>query len=357
MNSTILLSHPMTNRLLLSFLSIYLVSILSAQDEPKYEVACVGFYNVENLFDTLDTENKRDKEYTPEGSNAWNTEKYEHKLGQIASVIHDMGTKIHPRGLAVLGIAEVENITALTDLANHPTLSDRYYQPILIEGPDRRGIDVGLLYDSTRFTPSNIQSVPLVMEDTSFHTRDQLVVSGLLEGMPVHMVVAHWPSRSGGQKRSETKRMAAGSLGREIVDGLLSTDAEAQIIYMGDLNDDPKDKSVMRSFRAIGDKAFATKGKFFNPMFDLYNRGVGSLAWRDTWNLFDQMLLSPSMVDEDESAGWSYHTTRVYNKTFLTQAEGNFKGYPFRTYAGGSYAGGYSDHFPVYVVLKRPVQR
>ncbi|NNK81191.1 MAG: hypothetical protein HKO93_06810 [Flavobacteriales bacterium] len=345
----------MTARLFTSCLIILSTLHFQGQaDKLKYEVSSIGFYNLENLFDTLDTPNKRDDEFTPEGRNGWNSAKYLQKLDRLSKVIKDIGTALNPEGLAVLGVCEVENREVLDDLVAHATLAARNYQVIFEEGPDRRGIDVGLLYNPKYFQPESWTSYTLSTADSSFRTRDQLLVSGNLNGDRVHIIVAHWPSRSGGQKRSEPKRIAAAELGRSIVDSLMSAESEPLIIYLGDLNDDPVNKSLTKHMRATGNRRFVNKDKLYNPMYDLFQRGVGSLAWRDTWNLFDQILLSPAALSET-SKSWTYHTTRVYNKPYLTQSSGNFKGYPFRTFAGGAWAGGYSDHFPVYVILKRVV--
>lgn len=340
--------------LLLSALFFCPSFIYGQKKDVQYEVTAVGFYNLENLFDTLDTANKRDEDFTPEGRNGWDSEKYAHKLDQLGRVISEIGTGLNPDGLSIIGVAEVENENVLNDLVEHESLANRGYEIIFHDGPDRRGIDVGLIYDPQDFQVEDWKSYTLSTEDTSFRTRDQLLVSGNLLGERVHILVAHWPSRSGGQKRSEPKRIAAAALGRTIVDSLIAAEPGTKILYMGDLNDDPINKSVTRTMKATGDKSFVNKDKLFNPMYSLYNKGVGSLAWRDTWNLFDQILLSPGIMSNEKN-GWSYHTTRVYNKPYLTQKAGNYKGYPFRTFAGGEWTGGFSDHFPVYVVLKREV--
>ena len=269
-------------------------------------------------------------------------------------MISELGTSLDPTGVAVLGVAEVENKAALDDLVSHPTLAERGYKTILEDGPDKRGIDVGLIYDPIAFEVESWKSFTLQMEDTSFHSRDQLLVTGNLLGERTHIIVSHWPSRSGGQKRSEPNRIAAAELGRSIMDSILITDPEASILYMGDLNDDPVNKSLTKVMKATSDIKFASNGKPFNPMYTMYNQGVGSLAWRDTWNLFDQILLSPGLCTE-EGKQWVYHTTRIYNKPYLATTEGNYKGYPFRTFAGGAWTKGFSDHYPVYVVLKRRV--
>ncbi|HEX2618356.1 MAG TPA: endonuclease/exonuclease/phosphatase family protein, partial [Flavobacteriales bacterium] len=185
-------------------------------------------------------------------------------------------------------------------------------------------------------------------------TRDQLVVSGVLDGDTVTFIVAHWPSRRGGEKASMPRRVLAAQLGRHIEDSLMARYANARTIYMGDLNDDPTNPSVRKFLNAQGDKADATGTKLFNPMADLYQKGVGSLAWGDAWNLFDQVILSPALVTGD-GGRYKFYGARVYNQAYLAQKEGNFAGYPFRTFVGDQYTDGYSDHFPVFVILVKPV--
>jgi hypothetical protein len=188
------------------------------------------------------------------------------------------------------------------------------------------------------------------MEDTSFRTRDQLVVTGLIDGEEIHLIVNHWPSRSGGEKESRPKRNAAGSLSRQIVDSLLQLNPNAKIIVMGDLNDDPINPSVKEFLRAKGKEEELEPGDLFNPMYKLYKEGIGSLAYRDSWNLFDQVIVSQGLLGADKST-FKYYKAKVFNKSFLLQKEGPYAGYPLRTFGGGVYLGGYSDHFPVYVFL------
>lgn len=343
------------NKIVSSLIILLFGLTLHAQNEnERFEVACVGFYNLENLFDTLNTVGKRDGEFTPEGRNAWNSEKYLHKQKQLDKVISDIAVNLHPEGLSILGVSEVENVDVLEDLVKQDLIKDRGYKALLVEGPDKRGVDVGMIYNPRHFNPESWTSYHLNMEDSTFKTRDQLLVSGELMGERIHVIVTHWPSRSGGQKRSEPNRMAAAELGRSIVDSIMEAEVGARIIYMGDLNDDPVNKSLTKVMMATGDQAFVKNKKLYNPMYSLFNKGVGSLAWRDTWNLFDQILLSPSLMDSED--GWIYHTTRVYNKPYLLQPDGNYKGYPYRTFSGGAWSKGYSDHFPVYAVLKRKVK-
>ncbi|MCB0791657.1 MAG: endonuclease/exonuclease/phosphatase family protein [Flavobacteriales bacterium] len=337
------------------FLTILLAPQLHAQDATtRYQTACIGFYNLENLFDTIDSPDTDDKEFLPNSAKQWTSARYHEKLEHMARVIAEIATDIDPDGVRVLGVSEVENRGVLDDLVRVPTLAERGYRVVHKDSPDRRGVDVGLLYDPKHFTFLDQRSYVLSNpEDTAFRTRSQLLVKGVMDGDTIHVIVAHWPSRRGGEARSRPLRILAGQLGRHIVDSLLARDPEARIFYMGDLNDDPVDKSLRMGLGVVGDKRYATNGKMFDPMMDLYNKGIGSLAWRDSWNLFDQIAISPGAVAEGKDH-FHYYGVRVFNQPYLRQNEGNFTGYPFRTFVGDNYMGGYSDHFPVYVVLVRP---
>lgn len=342
------------NRFIPFFLALTAMLFSVAGKSQSYVPACVGFYNIENLFDTIDTPGVRDTEFVPDGPKRWNTERYNIKLGNMARVISELGTDLHPDGVFALGLSEIENRSVIEDLINTPPLDKRGYDIVHYDSPDKRGVDVALIYQPKYFKVFNSKSYTLTIEGKDdFYTRDQLVVSGVLESDTVHMLVAHWPSRRGGAKRSAPLRMAAGDLGRKIVDSLLTINPQAKIIYMGDLNDDPIDRSVKFNLRSTDIKEETRHAKLYNPMTELYNKGVGSLAYRDTWNLFDQMLLSAGFVDND-TPGYKYYGAKVYNKPYLLQKEGNFAGYPFRTFVGDDFMGGYSDHFPVYLILVRP---
>jgi hypothetical protein len=322
----------------------------------EYYSACIAFWNVENLYDTINEPSKNDEEFLPSGANRWNTERYRKKLDRLSEVIEQLGTEFNPTGPVVLGLAEIENIQVLNDLVKQPRIASRNYQPILLEGPDRRGVDVALLYNPAYFKLlSKSQYILNDPADTSFATRGQLLVSGMLDNERIHFVVAHWPSRRGGEKRSRPKRLLAAQLGRHIIDSIQKAEPGAKIIYMGDLNDDPVNESVMKGIKASAKKTDTTSALLYNPMWSLYKEGIGTLAWNDSWNLFDQMLMTTSFMALSQN-GFSYHAVRVFNKPYLRQDSGNFKGYPFRTFAGGSYIGGYADHFPVYIMLKKEVK-
>ena len=343
----------------LTAVTILICTVVFSQklDENKrYQVACVGFYNLENLFDTivdLDTNKILQEDFTPKGHKKWDTKKYNHKLLNIASVIAKLGVETNPDGPGVLGVCEIENRSVLEDLIKTESIRSRGYKIVHHEGPDRRGIDCALLYNPKYFTPSSSRSFTLKMpDDTTFHSRDQLLVTGDFLGEKIHFIVLHWPSRRGGEKKSRPKRIQAAKLSKSIIDSIQAEEPDAKIVLMGDLNDDPTSSSV-KDFLKAGENTSNVDGNdLFNCMMGLYKKGIGTLAYRDNWNLFDQFVLTPSLItDKNDFSSFKYFSSIIYNKQFLKNQEGNFAGYPYRTYVGSTFMGGYSDHFPVYIFL------
>jgi hypothetical protein len=336
----------------LTFLSLYAFS------QSNYKAGVIAFYNVENVFDTINTEGVLDEEFTPDGPNMWTGKRYLEKLDRLAMVISGIGADEGIKGgPAILGVSEIENRSVLEDLAAHPILADADYRVIHFDSPDRRGVDVGLLYQPRYFEPLNAVSAELMLynEDGSrIYTRDQLLVSGNFDGEPMHFIVNHWPSRRGGEKASRPLRNEAARLTKSLVDSLMAIDPDSKIVVMGDLNDDPVNQSVRRILGAVDSPERVREGGLFNAMYPLFRKGVGSLAYRDAWNLFDQMIISEPLVRSSQD-GYRFLAARVYNKEFLTQQDGQYRGYPFRTYVGTTYQGGYSDHFPVYLILVKPL--
>jgi exonuclease III len=337
-------------KLFLSFAFLAFVGIsLFSQETKEYKAGCVVFYNIENLFDTIPGSN--DKEFAPDSDKKWNTEKYFEKMETMASVIVGIGADFTGAPPAIVGLSEIENMTVLKDLVNAPSIKKYNYQIVHFDGSDYRGVDCALLYRPEFFTVTHTaMHVVRTPEDTAFRTRDQLLVSGIYDGEEMHFIILHWPSRRGGEKRSEPKRAAAADVTRHIVDSVLAINPKAKVICMGDLNDDPIDKSVKEHLNTSATKEAAVLPKLYNPMEELYKKGIGSLAYQDKWNLFDQIVMTPEFLEKDKSS-YRFYQAFVYNKPFLMQKEGKFKGYPFRTYVGNTYMGGYSDHFPVYIYL------
>lgn len=331
------------------------VSNLIAQ-EKQYKVATIAFYNLENLFDTLDTPDKRDFEYTPEGEKKWDSKKYYSKLKNMSEVIAQIGTDLTKTAPALIGVSEIENRTVLEDLVNMSALKNYNYKIVHYESPDRRGVDVGLLYQPSIFEVTNSVSATLKIEGKDdFFTRDQLVVSGELDGEMIHVIVNHWPSRYGGEKKSRPLRNAAADLTRSLTDSLMNLDKNAKIIIVGDLNDDPNNESLLKHLKAKKSKEDTKPGELYNTVYPLFQKGIGTLAYRDKWNLFDQIIVSYSLIKNDKT-NFKYYKTGIFDKDFLKRKNGRYKGYPLRTHGGGVYLNGYSDHFPVYIYLIKEIK-
>ncbi len=321
--------------------------------QKKYFIACFAFWNVENLYDTLNDQWKNDEDFTPSGINAWTGTRYRTKIEHLAEVIQQMASDVTPDGPALMGLCEVENKSVLRDLVNSPQLKNRNYKIVHIEGPDARGVDPALIYNPLyfKFTKAIVYHVKLV-SDSNHKTRDILIVRGKFLNEPLTVLVNHWPSRRGGEIKSKANRNAAAQLVRRICDSVTNQSPESKIIIMGDFNDDPVNESVKRILGTSGDLMSTTNSELYNPMEHLFKKGIGSLAWQDSWNLFDQILLNKAWLSFDFKS-LSYFAARVFNKPFLKNDFGRFKGYPLRTYSGSTYTGGYSDHFPVYILIAK----
>jgi hypothetical protein len=325
-------------------------------NQGSYEIRTVAFYNVENLFDVQNDSLVNDDERTPEGKDKWTPDRYALKLKHISRVLSEIGKKEAKRMPDIIGICEIENRGVLEDLLKEESLRSGNYGIVHYDSPDLRGVDVALFYNKNCFIPIESRSVALPLRDYKNRlktTRDQLVVFGLLDGEPIYISVNHWPSRSGGQTLSDPLRMQAAALQRRILDSILDFDAQARYITMGDFNDDPTDPSIRYGFGTSRKQENLPPYLCLNPMEKLYVSGMGTLAYRDKWSLFDQILLNGNWFKEEEDTSYRYWKAGIYQPDYLKTQNGSFRGYPFRTYAGGTYQGGYSDHFPVYAYLIR----
>jgi endonuclease/exonuclease/phosphatase family metal-dependent hydrolase len=325
--------------------------------QKKFTAYGVGFYNLENLFDTCHDEGKNDYEYLPDGTNKWTGLKYSHKLRNMARVLSDMGTDnkvLEKVGCAVIGVSEVENAKCLKDLCAQPALKVRGFKFVHVEGPDHRGVDCALLYNPKLFQVRNVKLVPYIYikaEDADRATRGFLTVSGTMAGEHVTVIVNHLPSRGA----TSFYREEGGRQLRQLKDSLLRDDPKVKIIIMGDMNDDPQDRSMAVSLGAKRKmKDVEGPGGLWNPWWDVLAKGTGTLQYQGAWNLFDQIIVSHSLLDQKGTKDysslklWQYH---IFRRDYLFQKEGKYKGSPLRTHAGGAWLDGYSDHLPTVIYL------
>jgi len=337
----------------------------------------VGFYNFENYYDTTNQINVSDEEFLPNSAKGYNSMRYNNKSAHLALVIDGIGKIDNGNGVVILGIAEVENKMVLKKLADDPMIKKYNYQFIHFDSKDSRGIDVALMYQPTHFKPYQFRTYSLTdaTHFTTYATRDILYVQGELDKTWVHILVNHWPSRRGGENASADKRIWAATVCRRIMDSIENRDPKAKIIIMGDFNDNPNNKSMRQL-------------KMYNPFFKLFNSGMGSMAYRDSWSLFDQILLNANWTMEERKKGGRikngtlppnsqpalikihspfnsailpstniihdliYCKSIIYRSSALTEQEGKYRGYPKRTWNGDQFNGGFSDHYPVLIIFK-----
>lgn len=342
----------------MTFILLLIVNFVHSQEAKTYAIKTVAFYNVENLFDIENDSLTFDDDRTPNGKDNWTSERYQEKIGHIAQVLSEIGNEVTTTSPDIIGLCEIENRSVLEDLVQHDDIRNKDYGIVHLDSPDERGIDVALLYKKSSFVVSSFKSHRLLLSNAEGfrdYTRDQLVVSGYLDNEEFYFLVNHWPSRSGGAARSAPNRIAAAKLNKRIIDSILYYDIDARIISMGDLNDDPTDDSLKKILRTKRKKNKLEEKDLYNPFENIFRKGVGSLAYRDKWNLFDQLFFTSNLISSEKSS-YTFWKAGVYNPSYLHDSKGRYKGYPLRTYAGGAYVGGYSDHFPVYLYLLREGQ-
>ena len=368
--------------------------------------AAVGFYNVENLWDTVKSVDYIDatlpahhvnfhrsvpldsleyleitkdykgpwdyerikgqkvvrkqvlsEDFTPKSNKNYTYNIYQQKLKNIAQVISEIGFKYTKTAPAVVGLVEVENRQVVEALTQQDALKKYDYGVVHYNSFDARGIDVALIYQKKRFTVTNSYKKELVLfreDGKREYTRDLLVVSGILDGEKVAFFVNHWPSRRGGEAVSMPKRNAAAALLKQEMDALREKNPNIKLIAMGDFNDDPISPSFKNHLKAVGDeKELSEEYPYFNPMYKMYKKGVASLAYRDAPNLFDQIIYSKNLVSSSSAEEYAVYRTEVYAPAYLINKQGNYKGYPFRSWDGDKFTGGYSDHFPVFTILQK----
>lgn len=330
----------------------------SNAQENRYRVCVAAFYNLENFYDTVNNPIVNDDDFTPQGVKHYTTSVYRDKVNKLATVLSRLAVDITPTGPCLIGVAEIENDTVLFDLTHHALLKQRGYGIIHFDSKDARGVDVALLYDPKLFVPVKAEKlfVPLPGHSKeALFTRDILYVKGRLAGETIHVYVNHWPSRRGGEERSSPARAAAAGVCRRHLDSIFRSEPMAKLILMGDLNDDPDSPSITEVLRARPSVAGTGRGELFNPWAAFYAEGIGTLANRDSWGLFDQIILSHAWLNRRQT-GLFYHGAHIFNESFMRENSGRYKGYPMRTWDGNTYRVGYSDHFPTYVVLAKSIE-
>lgn len=346
--------------------ALLLLMSLSASAQKTQQNYVIGFYNLENLFDIYDDPVKNDSEFLPEGKNKWTQAKYEKKLHNMAKVIRSMADN-NKRWHTILGISEIENRLVIEDLVSQPEIADANYQIVHYDSPDRRGVDVALLYKPDQFTYLDSEAIPFDFNsdidfsdtDTSyFKTRDILMVHGLIAGEHFAFYVAHLPSRIGGKGGNLRSR------GAEIIYNHSRRMEEKypgiKIVAMGDMNDNPTDDSMAKYLHGQERLENVTPGEFFSPYVSMLKAGYGSLCYQGVWSIYDLELVNYNLAHAPDGGlkiqpvtknhGKEYYGV-VFKRPWMTTQKGQYKGYPFRTFSNGAFVGGYSDHYPTYIVI------
>ena len=335
-------------------------SAVSAQDQAdskrQYMVYGVAFYNLENLFDTINANGKYDLEFSPNGAKKWDSVKYWSKINNMAQAIASMKSDYTPLGPAVIGVAEVENKSVLNDLVANDQIKDLNLQVVHHDSPDRRGIDVSLLYNPDLFEVINVTNHRLtIKDDPGFLTRDHMCVTGRMGNDIASIIVNHWPSRLGGEERSRHLRDAAAQLCKNMADSIWNINPNQCVIIMGDLNDDPYNNSCAKVLGAKKKHNKVKKHGFYNPFWKTFDSGYGTLSYKGAWNLFDQIIVSGTLLDGN-SYQLKYWRHEIVYRDFLLNQDGKYKGQPLRTFAGGRFLNGYSDHLPSQIYLIQEVK-
>ena len=394
---------------LFSLIALLSISLVSAQQKKQVRAATVGFLNVENLWDTVRSadyiDGTKDKsnpafhrsipldsikylevtekdykgvwndeslagkkvvrmqggseEFTPKSGKNYTYKIYKQKLENEAKVISEMGRAYTGTAPVVVGLIEVENRQVVEDLVKEPALAKYDYGVVHYNSYDYRGIDLAFIYQKRRFTPSKSWKKEVkVFGDNGNreYTRDILVLTGFLDNEKVAFFLNHWPSRRGGEAASLPKRNAAAAILKKEMDSVKSLDPSIKLIAMGDFNDDPISPSLKNYLKAVGNpKDLNEENHYLNLMYPLYKKGVASLAYQDAPNLFDQIIVSSNLYSPNNELrkDYSVFKAEVFAPAYLVNKEGNYKGYPFRSWNGDQFTGGYSDHFPAFVVLQK----
>ena len=354
------------------YISLAVAAILllspSARAQKVQKSHVIGFYNLENLFDTYHDEGKNDYEYLPDGANQWTEVKYRKKLHNMAEVIRAMkdDNKVYH---TILGVSEIENRNVLEELVIQPEIADANFQIVHYDGPDRRGVDCALLYRPDQFTLLESRSIPFTfdsqnikfdmdsLEMADFRTRDVLEVRGTIGDEMFAFYVTHLPSRIGG--KSGFLRSRGAEIIYENAMELMRKYPGIKIAVMGDMNDNPFDESMVTYLRGKENVEEVGEEDFFDPFLSMIKAGFGSLAYQGVWSIFDIIMVNNNLLNAPRGTYKIQPIVnkkfygRVFQKPFMTQQEGQYKGTPKRTSSNGAFINGYSDHYPTYIVISK----
>lgn len=331
----------------LSVLMILLSVRSSAQENFR-----ILFYNVENLFDTLDDPAKNDEDFLPEGKRRWTGWKYREKLKNIARVITAVGGMQSP---ALVGLCEVENNKVIFDLTTKSPLRAQCYDYIVTDSPDKRGMDVALLYQRHRFNLLEKNEYRIHFSKPAARPSRNILhaVGQLVNGDTLDVFVCHFPSRSGGRLASEQARGDAAALLRNKTDSLFRLRGKAYIVIMGDFNDQPDDKSLSRVLGAQKVSNPITEKGLYNLFYHRMKEiDFGTYKFQGHWEVLDQFIVSGNVLSTTSSVSLKNNEATVFNADFLLEEDKNGKKRPYRTYMGPVYKGGFSDHLPIYIDLR-----
>jgi len=339
-------------RILFLALTLLLVNIkvVYAQDSKHSDFKAV-FYNFENLFDTEDDTLKWDEQFLPSGDKHWTYFKYKTKLQNLAKVITAAGGW---QDAAIVGACEIENAFVLEELTTKSPLKKLNYKFIHKESPDKRGIDVALLYQEEQFTPIYYNHIQINFPNNSkSKTRDILYVKGLTNNSDtLHIFVNHWPSRWGGQMKTEAKRIFVAQTLRTQVDSLFKAIDNPNIIIMGDFNDTPTDISVTEYLKAKAPEKNIKNKELYNLLYPLSLTLNGTHPFHGHWAVLDHMIVSSSLLNKKNSIYATEKSAYPFRASFLLEKDDKYGGERTnRSYIGFKYHGGYSDHLPVILDL------
>lgn len=317
-------------------------------------VCSIMFYNLENLYDTKNDPNKDDDDFTPSGNRRWTQIKYQRKLENLGEVFQAVSSL--PGGFPTLvGVSEIENDSVLEDMVSQKRLSGAGYRFVHYESGDARGVDVALLYRSSRFKLLDSQPVkPILRSGREYHGREILMVRGLLDGEMFAIYVCHFLSRRAGRDASAGFRRAGAETIYYHALQMRDEYPGIKIVVMGDMNDTPADFSLSHLLHAVASMEDVEEGGFFNPMWTLMEEGQGTSMHNHHWTLFDNILVCRQLLEDSGSEG--FHITRFSKMHYAQIFRRNFMmehGKPKRSYNGKHFSGGYSDHLPVLIRLEK----